>query len=109
MNDLVDTTTTPATAAPTPSARALSKRQIKAAEMENEYLMQKRWKLMLPDAKTAWAKVPAEDLAKAKGNVHVLAGLVQLRYHTSREDADQQVRQFLLQHPSAAEPASTLP
>lgn len=85
---------------PAPAVRhVLSKRQIKAATLANERLTRLRWKELLPDAKARWSKVPAEDLARVNGNVHLLAGLVQLRYHASREDADLQVQQFFQDHP----------
>lgn len=104
MNDLTDVNTAEfsGTLAPPAVRQAQSKRQIKAATLNNERLARLTWKGLLPDARTLWAKVPAEDLAKVNGNIHALAGLVQLRYHTSREDADQQVQQFFLDHPPAA-------
>jgi hypothetical protein len=98
MNDQDKVNT--AEAAPA-AAPMLSKRQIKAALLANERLARQRWKSLLPDARTLWAKVPAEDLAKVHGNIHALAGLVQLRYRTNREDADRQVQQFFLDHPLA--------
>lgn len=101
----------PSVSEPTPglvpaiATQALSKKQIRAALIANERLAQKRWKLMLADARSTWNKVPPEDLTRVNGNIHMLAGLVQLRYHTSRQDADRQVQEFLLAHPFAAEPA----
>lgn len=104
MNDLTEMNTAEfiGTQAPAAARPAQSKRQIKAATLNNERLARLHWKNMLPDAKVLWAKVPVEDLARVNGNVHVLAGLVQLRYHTSREDADQQVHKFFLDHPVTA-------
>lgn len=108
MNEI----TLPSVVEPTPGlvpalvTRALSNKQVKAATIANERLAQKRWKIMLPEARAAWTKVPPEDLTRVNGNIHVLAGLIQLRYHTTRQDADQQVQQFLLAHPHAAEPAA---
>ncbi|HZR33842.1 MAG TPA: hypothetical protein VFA75_00600 [Nevskia sp.] len=97
-----------ATAEPIPAARhALSKRQIRAATLANERLARLRWKDLLPDAKALWGKVPAEDLARVNGNIHLLAGLVQLRYRTNREDADRQVQQFFLDHPERIGTAAT--
>jgi hypothetical protein len=106
MNDQTDSSASTSPAAVSPvavtsfvaAARPMSKRQIKASALEDERAANKRWKTMLPDAKVAWAKVSSEELAKVNGNVHVLAGLIQLRYHTSRQDADQQVQLFLSQH-----------
>lgn len=97
MNDQTQVSTVEAPDGSAPAGRqALSKRQIKAAELANERLVRQRWKDLLANARTFWPKVPAEDLAKVNGNVHALAGLVQLRYHTNRQDADLQVQQFFL-------------
>lgn len=93
----------PDSVAPATARHAQSKRQIKAAALANERLARQQWKSILADARSLWGKVPAEDLTKVNGNIHVLAGLVQLRYHTSREEADRQVQKFFLDHPPAAE------
>jgi len=77
-------------------------KQIRASSIANEQAAQKRWKLMLADAKTTWVKVPPEDLTRVNGNLNILAGLIQLRYHLSREEADQQARQFYDAHPAVA-------
>jgi len=97
--NLPESAESPAAVAPSPPR---TNKQIKASSIVNEQAAQKRWKLMLADAKAAFAKVPPEDLTRVNGNLHVLAGLVQLRYHLSREDADQQVKQFIDQHPAVA-------
>lgn len=78
-----------------------SKRQIKADALASERAAQLRWKGMLAAARAAFAKVPPEDLAKVNGNLHLLAGLIQLRYHTSREDADQRVQRFFAEQAAA--------
>ena len=97
--NLPESAESPVAVAPAPPR---TNKQIKASSISNEQAAQKRWKQMLADAKTAFAKVPPEDLTKVNGNLHVLAGLIQLRYHVSREDADQQVKQFIDQHPAVA-------
>jgi hypothetical protein len=53
------------------------------------------WKRRIPSAQLRWPKLDPVDLVQAKGNTHRLAGLVQLRYKLSREEADQQVAEFL--------------
>ena len=97
MSDQTEVSTSEIPAGSVPARRqALSKRQIKAAEFANERLVRQRWKGLLANARVFWPKVPADDLAKVNGNIHALAGLVQLRYQINRNDADLQVEQFFL-------------
>lgn len=88
--------------AATPQAVAVpprrSNKRIKADTLASEQAAQKRWKLMLADARANWTKVPAEDLTRVNGNLNILAGLIQLRYRLSREDADLQVKLFYDAH-----------
>jgi hypothetical protein len=97
--NLPESAESPLAVAPAPPR---TNKQIKASSIANEQAAQKRWKLMLADAKATWAKVPPEDLTRVNGNLHILAGLVQLRYHVSREEADQQAKQFYDAHPAVA-------
>jgi len=106
MNDPTDINATEPPEASARAQRALSKRQIKATALAGERDTKLRWKGLLPDAKALWTKVPPEDLARVNGNIHVLAGLVQMRYQTNRLDADQQVQQFFLAHAPAAAAAT---
>lgn len=106
MNEPIDINSPELPESSARARRALSKRQIKATALADERETRQRWKGLLPEAKALWTKVPPEDLAKVNGNIHVLAGLVQLRYHTNRVDADQQVQQFFLAHQPAAATAA---
>lgn len=81
--------------APLPRTR----KQIQTAAMAEQSDVRTRWKNMLPDARTTWPKVPAEELVLVRGNVHKLAGMVQLRYRISREEADLQVKTFMARTP----------
>lgn len=78
---------------------ARTRKQIQAAEMADQAAVLSRWKNMLPDARTNWPRVPAEELLLVKGNVHKLAGMVQLRYQLDRAEADLQVKAFMDLHP----------
>lgn len=78
---------------------ARTRKQIQAAEMADQAAVLSRWKNMLPDARTNWPKVPAEELLLVKGNMHKLAGMVQLRYKLDRLEADLQVKTFMDLHP----------
>lgn len=85
-----------------PAAPPRSKRQLKANAIAAERAAQARWKHMLNDARAAFSKIPPEELTRVNGNLNVLAGLVQLRYHTTRLDADQQVQRFFAERAAAA-------
>ncbi|MGQ0622047.1 MAG: hypothetical protein ACT4QA_19370 [Panacagrimonas sp.] len=76
-----------------------TRKQIQTAAMAEQSEVRTRWKNMLPDARTTWPKVPAEELVLVKGNVHKLAGMIQLRYRISREEADLQVKTFMARTP----------
>ena len=49
----------------------------------------------MPSAQLRWPRLDPVELVQARGNTHRLAGLVQLRYQLTREQADQQVAEFL--------------
>lgn len=72
-----------------------TRKQIQAAAMAEQAATLARWKRALPRARQTWSRIDPIDLAAVNGNVHRLAGLVQLRYHLSREQADQQAVEFL--------------
>ncbi|MGQ0700039.1 MAG: hypothetical protein ACT4PZ_17565 [Panacagrimonas sp.] len=90
--------TTPIATPATPYV-ARTRKQVQAAEMADQAAVLARWKGLLPDAGTTWPKVPQEELLLVRGNVHKLAGVVQLRYKLSRQDADSQVKSFMESHP----------
>lgn len=96
MNSLTPEATAPA--APAPYV-ARTRKQIQTAELAEQAAVRDRWKNLLPDARSNWPKVPAEELLLVRGNVHKLAGMVQLRYQLSRQEADLQVKTFMDQHP----------
>lgn len=53
-----------------------------------------KWKTLASEAQATWRALDPAALARTEGNVHVLAGQVQLRYQISREEADRQVKAF---------------
>lgn len=79
-----------------------SKKQLQSAALAAELASKANWKRMLPQAKATWPAVPGEELAKMEGNIHRLAGAVQLRYHLSRQEADRQVQAFFAEQEVAA-------
>jgi hypothetical protein len=79
-----------------------TKNQIRASATADGIAVKVKWKTLVTQARAQWEKVPAEDLLKVDGNFHKLAGLVQLRYQLSREESDQQVREFFDKHYAVA-------
>ena len=69
------------------------------AAMADQSAQRLKWKAMVPAAQSTWSKLETQELMQMQGNVHKLAGLIQLRYRTSREEADQQVAAFLALNP----------
>ncbi len=53
------------------------------------------WKQKLGAAKVAWSKLTNDELLRSEGHAQKLAGLVQERYAITRDEAEQQVKQFL--------------
>lgn len=98
-----ETPTTPSapTAARTPAPTVLrTRKQIQAAAISEQAELRANWKRSLPRAQQTWSKIDARELADAQGNLHRLAGLVQLRYRTTREEADRQVAAFVADTPA---------
>lgn len=77
----------------------LTKTQRRAAAAAEVRAGQQRWRTSLISvAGTTWSKLHPQELAKVDGNIHVLAGLVQMRYQLSREESDRQVKGFFDKH-----------
>lgn len=72
-----------------------TRKQLQAAAVSELALLHANWKRAIPGAQLRWPKLDPVELAQARGNMHRLAGLVQLRYQLTREQADQQVAEFL--------------
>ncbi len=85
------------TARPAPAAPNVlrTRSQLQAAAVTELAQALATWKRRIPSAQARWPKLDPIELVQAKGNTHRLAGLVQLRYKLSREEADQQVAEFL--------------
>ena len=72
-----------------------TRQQRQAAMMSEQAQVQAHWKRVMPSAQLRWPRLDPVELVQARGNTHRLAGLVQLRYQLTREQADQQVAEFL--------------
>ena len=95
----MDIQNTPPTAARAPVADLpRTKNQLKATALADAAAVKVKWKSLLGEAGKVWSLVPTGDLTRVDGNVHVLAGLVQLRYNISRQESDRQVKDFMEKH-----------
>lgn len=81
-----------------PAALPRTRKQISASLLADGLALKARWKTLIADAKSVWPKISAEELASAHGDIHRLAGMVQLRCHLSREESDRQVKAFFDKH-----------
>lgn len=81
-----------------------SKARLKAIALEEARVIRLHWqRLLITEAGKEWNKLHHQELAKVDGNVHVLAGLVQMRYQLNRQEADRQVKAFFAKHPVAVQ------
>ena len=91
-----------------------TKAQLKAAAKAETRALRGRWRSVQAEARSVWAKLQPEELARTDGNFHMLAGLVQMRYQLSRQESDRQVSAFLAQYcapppaPAAAAPSAVV-
>ena len=53
-----------------------------------------KWKQQIGAAKVAWGKLTEDELLKLEGHQQKLAGLIQVRYAITRDEAEKQVRRF---------------
>ncbi len=90
----IERSTARMTAPSHPAAPPRSNRQSRASALIDALAVRSNWQTLIAEARALWPAVHAEEMAKVMGDFHVLAGLVQLRQHLSREESDQQVRAF---------------
>ena len=83
---------------PSQDTRRRSRKQTEADVRTREAQLLQLWRKAVPLAAAAWPRLSPDELRASRGNVHRLAGLIQLRYQASRQDSDQQVADFMLAH-----------
>ena len=54
-----------------------------------------QWKQHVGAARIAWGKLTEDELLQSEGQAQKLAGLLQQRYDMTRDEAEQQVQNFL--------------
>lgn len=85
----------------TPRSTVRSTRKyLLAQQLEDRAAQKKLWRTATPLARAAWTKLSPQEIVTSEGNVHRLAGLIQLRYGVDREEADRQVATFLATLPA---------
>jgi uncharacterized protein YjbJ (UPF0337 family) len=58
-------------------------------------ILKGKWKQLKGEAKTQWGKLTDDDLDQIEGNTEKLVGKVQERYGYGREQAQQEVDQWI--------------
>jgi uncharacterized protein YjbJ (UPF0337 family) len=61
----------------------------------NQEQVQGNWKILKGKIKQQWGNLTDDDLAVAEGKIDELAGRVEERYGIAKEEASQQVKDFL--------------
>ena len=86
-----------------------TKSQLRAAALADARAHVARWTTLIPMAVKTWPKFDSASLIRMKGDVHVLAGMIQMYYQLSRQEADRQVQAFFAEHVPAAPVAAAPP
>lgn len=61
----------------------------------NSDVLRGKWNQVKGDAKSRWGKLTDDDLAQAEGEYEKLVGILQERYGYAREQAEQEVDDFM--------------
>lgn len=81
-----------------------TKSQLRALANAEAQARLDKWKTLITVANATWNKLHAAELTRSKGDIHALAGLVQMHYRVSRQEADRQVSSFFGEHMPVAAP-----
>jgi uncharacterized protein YjbJ (UPF0337 family) len=61
----------------------------------NMHLLEAKWKQLRGKAKQKWGDLTDDDLDQIEGRYEELVGLLQEKYNRTREEAEQEVREFV--------------
>jgi uncharacterized protein YjbJ (UPF0337 family) len=61
----------------------------------NMHLLEAKWKQLRGKAKQKWGDLTDDELDRIEGRYEELVGLVQEKYNRTREEAEQEVREFV--------------
>jgi uncharacterized protein YjbJ (UPF0337 family) len=65
----------------------------------NEDILRGKWHQLKGEVKSRWGKLTDDDLDRAEGDAEKLIGRVQERYGYQREEAKDEVDEFIRRHP----------
>jgi hypothetical protein len=85
-----------------PRVKVRNRKQVEAEERAREAQKLQSWRKAEALAVATWTRLSPEELRSSGGNANKIAGLIQLRYQTTREDSDKQVAAFMTAHVSPA-------
>ena len=74
--------------------------------MINENIMMGNWKEIKGRIQSAWGKLTDDELETAKGDVTVIAGLVQKKYGETQENVRKQINEWASGKKDDSSPAS---
>ena len=61
----------------------------------NSDTLKGQWKQLKGRTKAAWGKLTDDDLTRIEGNAERLSGVIQERYGCTREEAENQIQDFI--------------
>jgi uncharacterized protein YjbJ (UPF0337 family) len=61
----------------------------------NMHLLEAKWKQLRGKVKQKWGDLTDDDLDRIEGRYEELVGLVQEKYNRTRQEAEQEVREFV--------------
>ncbi|MEN1758874.1 CsbD family protein [Anoxynatronum sibiricum] len=60
----------------------------------NESILKGKWNQMMGSIKKRWGEITDDDLDMIEGDAQKLAGIIQEKYGKSKEEAEEEVREF---------------
>ena len=66
----------------------------------NPEIFRGRWNELKGDIRTRWGKLTDDDVMQVQGQAEKMIGMLQQRYGYKREQAEQEINDFLNTHPT---------
>ncbi|SMP70672.1 CsbD family protein [Anoxynatronum buryatiense] len=60
----------------------------------NESVLKGKWNQMMGSVKKRWGEITDDDLDMIEGDAQKLVGIIQEKYGKSKEEAEEEVREF---------------
>ena len=64
----------------------------------NSDMMKSRWRQLKGEVRVRWSKLTEDDLGEIRGNPDVLLGKIQEHYGRTREEAEEEMDEWLTSH-----------